>query len=80
MPLLLNVPSAHCAVADTEPGVHAKPALQGPLQVAFARPLLPPYTPSGHSWQALALVLPLEGLKVPRGHSTCLGAVLRAGQ
>ena len=67
-PLLLNMPRAHCAVADTEPGAQVKPALQAPLQSAVVRPLVPPYTPEGHSWQALALMLPGVGLKVPKGH------------
>ncbi len=41
-PLLLYVPSAHCAVADTEPGAHVNPTLQGPLHTALVSPLLPP--------------------------------------
>ena len=79
-PLLLYMPRAHCAVADTDPGAQLKPASQAPLHSAVVRPLVPPYTPEGQSWQALALVLPGVGLKVPKGHCTCCAEVLRAGQ
>ena len=78
--LELYMPSAHCAVADTEPGAQVKPAKQFPLHRALVRPLVPPYTPAGHSAHVLRLVAPYTALKVPNGQGTCSGSVLRAGQ
>ena len=72
----------HCVSLEGAPaGKKVVSVARGcPEQASLVKPRVLPMVPEGHSWQALALVLPLEGLNVPRGHSTCLGAMLRAGQ
>ena len=58
-PAVAKVPVGHSiAVGDVDPGGHAYPAVQLPVQAAVTRPVAAPYLPPGHGPLQVAVVRP----------------------
>lgn len=67
---MLNLPAGHRdVVALMDPGGHAKPAAQGPLQLAESRPDVPPNSPAGHSPEHASVDKPDVSPYRPMGQS-----------